>query len=447
MVKLYPYIYFGGKMIPKKIQIAEGITLTAVQTDKFKSSLITFTVNLPLTKKNIAYNMLLTSVLKRGTRSYPSLAAINKRLDELYSTSLDIRSARIGKNLTMTIICDVLDPTYIPPEENIFEGVLEIVKEIIQSPNFDNGLFPQNIVEQEKRFLTDSLNSVINNTRAYASVRLHEICYRTDSEFPTIEELKSAVEEIDERSITEFYRNIWTGSSLSIFYIGSADTEALTRDLRKYFSPWNMKTTTPVIMPFAEQVCSFVSKTEKMPVSQGKLAMSFKTGVCVSNADRIYALTVLNEIFGASPASKLFLNVREKLSLCYFCSSSLDSYTGVITVSAGIENKNREIATRAIIKEFEDIKNGNISDFELTAAKRSIINGIDQICDSPYDLQSFYGNRSFFGNTEDISSLRNGILSVTAEQIEDVAKSTVLDSIFFVEGDKSMGETEDDCDE
>ena len=420
-------------MIPKKLRIADGIDLTSVETDKFKSSLLTFTVKLPLTKKNIAYNMLLTSVLKRGTASYPNLAAMNKRLDELYSASLDIRSSRIGKNLTTTFICDILDPAYIPGDEDILGGIIQMVSEIIHCPHLENGAFPKTIVEQEKRFLIDNLNAIVNNTRSYASVRLHEICYRSDKEFPTIEELKESVAEIDEISLTEFHRNIRRDSSLSVFYVGSRDTSVISNAIRSRLAPWCVSNETPVVQPVAEPVCEFISKTETMPVAQGKLAISSKTGVCASDA-QAYALTVLCELFGASPASKLFLNVREKLSLCYFCSSSLDRYTGVITVSAGIENKNREIATKAIIKEFEDIKNGIISDFELAAAKSSLINSADQICDSPYLIQSFYANRAFFGFDEDVETSKKRIMSVSAKQISDIARGSTLDSIFFVEG-------------
>ena len=437
-------------MIPTKHQVSEGIILNSVKTDKFKSSLLTFTVNLPMTKKNTANNMLLTAVLKRGTRSYPSLAAMNKRLDELYSTSLDVRSARIGKNLTTTVICDILDPAYIPCGESILGDVLKMVVEIIRYPHLENGTFPKTVVEQEKRFLTDSLNSVVNNTRAYASERLHEACYRLDKEFPTIEELKSAVSEIDEATLTEFYFNVWKSSTLNVFYVGSTDEKIIAKAIKDNFAPWTTESITPVVQPQAEPICPFTSQSEKMPVSQGKLAISFKTGVCASDIGEIHALTVLNEVFGASPASKLFLNVREKLSLCYFCSSSLNRYAGVITVSAGIENKNKDIAINAIKKEFEDIKNGNISDFELTAAKRSLINGVDQICDSPYDIQSFYSNRAFFNFTETLEIAKKGFLEVTAEQISSIAKNTVLDSIFFVEGDKAsedIDEKENDYDE
>lgn len=434
-------------MIPKNQQVAEGITLTSVETDKFKSNLLTFTVNLPLTKSNIAYNMLLTAVLKRGTKSYPSLAAMNKRLDELYSTSLDIRSARIGKNLTTTIICDILDPTYIPHSESILDNVLQMVMEIIRQPHLENDAFPKAIVEQEKRFLIDSLNAVVNNTRAYSTVRLHEDCYRLDKEFPTVEELKSIVSEINEKSLTGFYLKAWKKSELKVFYVGSVSTKIISNAIKDHFSPWNAEGTTPIMQPIAEPICPFSSKTEKMPVSQGKLAISFKTNVCASDVNEAYALTALNEIFGASPASKLFLNVRERLSLCYFCSSSLDRYTGVITVSAGIENKNKDIAINAIKKEFEDIQNGIISDFELSAAKSSLVNSIDQICDSPYDIQAFYGNRAFFGLDEDLEAARNGFLSVTADQITSVANKTVLDCIFFVEGDKAAPKNDgQECD-
>ncbi len=422
-------------MTPQRLKIADNIALSAIRTDKFKAGLITFTVNLPLTKENIAYNMLLCSALKRGTQKYPSLAALNKRLDELYSSSMDIRSARLGKNLTFTVSADMLENRYVPDGTDILGGILELVEETIFHPKLIDGFFSDGIVEQEKRFLIDSINALVNNTRSYASTRLSELMFSQDTEFPTKEELISIISKIDKTKLTEYNIRLWCSSPLNIFYIGSLSTDEISSLILSLFSPWAVKYTTETIFPYAEPVCEYKALTEQMPVSQGKLAMGFKLGAVASeNDDSHYTAIVLNELFGGSAASKLFLNVREKMSLCYYCSSSYDRYTGTLTVSSGIENKNREIAERAILAELNDIKNGNITDTELEAAKKSLLNSYRQFTDSPYDLQSFYGNRGFFGFSETIEIAKSKISKVKVEDISALAKNIVNDSLFYIEG-------------
>ncbi len=429
-------------MTPTRLKVADNIELSAIGTDKFKSGLLTLTVSLPLTKENIAYNMLLTSVLKRGTESYPTIAELNRRLDELYSSSLDIRSARLGKNLTLTLSADMLDSCYVPDGTDVLGGVLDLIAETMFKPRLENGLFPSVTVEQEKKFLIEGIESVVNNTRSYASSRLSELMFKNDPEFPTLEELKATVTSITDKKLTEFYNGIWKNSALRVFYVGSISPEALAAELSSRFAPWEAKVSAPVI-PYAEPVCEYAAVTEKMPVSQGKLAIGFKSGVSISNKDdRQYTATVLNELFGGSAASKLFLNVREKLSLCYYCSSSYDRYTGTLTVSSGIENKNRQIAERAILAELDDIRMGKISEAELSAAKKSLLNGYRQISDSTYDLQSYFANRQFFGFDESIEDAKAKILSVSIDDISALASELVCDSVFFVEGTAPCGEEE-----
>ena len=432
-------------MTPYKVKIAENIELSAIKTDKFKSELLTFSVTLPLTKKNIAYNMLLTSTLKRGTESYPSLKALNRRLDELYSSSLDIKSSRLGKNLVLTVLTDMLDQRYIPDGTDVLGGVLDIIAEALSYPNMSNGLFPSSIVEQEKKFLIESLDSIVNNTRSYASTRLSEQMFKNDPEFPTVEELKEIVLSITDKSLTDFFANIKGFSPLCVFYVGNSSYESLAKEIVARFAPWTVKENTEIVFPYPEPVCEYTSFTKKMPVSQGKLSIGFKTNVCISeNDDRQYAAIVLNEIFGGSASSKLFFNVREKMSLCYYCSSSYDRYTGALTVSSGIENKNKDIALRAILSELDDIKKGKISETELDSAKKSLLNGYRQIEDNPYDMQSYFANRAFFGFTEDLERAKRKICEVAVEDISAIAAEIVCDSVFFVEGTANSEEEEYD---
>ena len=76
---------------------------------------------------------------------------------------------------------------------------------------------------------------------------------------------------------------------------------------------------------------------EALDVTQGKLAMGFRT--CIDAWDEDYpALMLLNAVYGGTTTSKLFLNVRERLSLCYYASSGLMKYKDVMLVSSGVSS-------------------------------------------------------------------------------------------------------------
>ena len=163
--------------------------------------------------------------------------------------------------------------------------------------------------------------------------------------------------------------------------------------------------------------------------------MGFRVGVCADGQSQdVYTAMVFNEIFGGSPASKLFMNVREKMSLCYHCSSSYLPYSGILSVSAGIETKNRAVAEAAILQQLTDMQAGRITQTEILAAKASLENSYRQIDDNPFELQSFYGNRTFFGWEEDVEECRRRISAVTVEDVVALAKQVICDTVFFIEG-------------
>ena len=182
-----------------------------------------------------------------------------------------------------------------------------------------------------------------------------------------------------------------------------------------------------------------------MPVSQGKLAMGFCTGVCMEKeGDRTATLLLLNELFGGSPISKLFMNVREKMNLCYYCSSSYNRYSGILTVSSGIDSKNVETVKRAVLEQLEEICQGNISESEFHAAKKSLENYCRTMDDNPAELQAFYGSRTFFGISDTLHEYRARLDKVTIEEVIDAAREIRLDTVYFIEGTKTAEEQEDD---
>ena len=81
------------------------------------------------------------------------------------------------------------------------------------------------------------------------------------------------------------------------------------------------------------------------------------------------AMVLANCILGGSPFSKLFMNVREKQSLCYYCAARHDTPKNVMFVQSGVETKDLDRTEEAILKELNDMKKGNITDDEILFAK------------------------------------------------------------------------------
>ncbi len=415
--------------------ISDCIRLSAINTDRFKTGILTFTLTIPLSSKNFAYNTLLAGVMRRGTEHYPSLSALNKRLDELYATSIEIRSSQNAKNLSLIITAEFLDDRYIIDDCNVLWGVLDVISDLIFHPLLENGAFLPEIVAQEKRIALDYLNSEINNTRLYALKRCHERMYRFEEDYPTTERLKHHIENADEKSVYDHLLNILDSSAIDVFYIGNESIGDISNKISLMFDKYTPKKAYTPMLPKVRPKLSVVSENETMPVSQGKLTLGFGTGVCISEKDNKYfAALVFNEIFGASPLSKLFMNVREKLSLCYYCSSTYSIYSGDVIVSSGIEVQNREKAEKEILYQLENIRNGNISEAEFSAAVRSLENSYKQIFDNPLDLQSFYAARIMFEIKDTIEDTLKALHRVTLDDVIYIAKNTTLDTVFFVEG-------------
>ncbi len=426
-----------------KTDVSESISLSSIYTDKFKSGMLTFSLYLPLTPKNYLYNLVLAGVCRRGSDKFPSMAAINRQLDSLYAASVDIQTTIQGETLVFTVSAEMLEERFILDGTDVSGGVIDVIADILLHPVRHSDVFPYDIVMSERGFVKDSLEAEINNTRVYAATRLKEIMCRNTESFPTLKYLLEEIDSVTSDALTAHYSRLISSAPMCVFYIGAEDAHSIAKKLVCAFRDFSgtRSLSFPAPAPSKKTEFSFVS--EDMPVNQGKLAMGFRTGVCLGNGDYPAAI-MLNEIFGASPASKLFMNVREKMSLCYYCSSSYSLLSGGLYVSSGIESKNRELVTEAVLSQLDEIRKGNVSDAELCAARKSLEYSYVQIYDSPFSLAAFYSGREIAGVKETVEECKERILSVTCDRICEMANATVHDTSFFINGTLVGGREEDD---
>lgn len=432
-------------MILKKCSIADNIRLSTIHTKKFKTDAVTVSLSLPVTKRDYLLGLVLSGVMRRGCDRYPSMAHINRRLDELYASTLEIQSTAYARSLSLVLSADLLDSAFAIDGTDIMGGVLDVMAHMLLRPKTEGGIFPRETVESEIILAKDSFLAEKNNTRAYAATRCRELMSRGNNNYPTLEYLIENVTTVTPEELTDYYRRLIDSAPLNVFYVGREEDDVISKKVLDAFGGYTGRyVPTFEVRPPAKPL-EYLSVTEDMPVSQGKLVLGMRTGSSFANGTYHTAI-MLNEILGASPSSKLFLNVRERLGLCYYCSSSYSMTSGNLTVSSGIDVRNKDVATKEILAQIEQIKSGNISDTEFHAAQRSVEYSYTQIYDSPFSLQSFYSGREILGIEETVEECKNALLAVTKEQICRLAADIVLDTCFFINGtaDGQEGEAYDE---
>ena len=178
-----------------------------------------------------------------------------------------------------------------------------------------------------------------------------------------------------------------------------------------------------------------------MDVTQGKLVLGFRLGDCMEDPD-VPAIRVFNAVYGSGATSKLFLNVREKLSLCYYASSAIVLRKGLMLVSSGVAFENFQAAKDEILAQLEAVKKCEISDDELNWAKRSVASDLRAMTDSPFLLESFWLSQALDGLDYGPTELAALVEEVTKDRVTAVAKSVVCDLVYFLRGEDDEEEEE-----
>ena len=434
-----------------RTELLPGVFLTHLGTDKFKTACLSVNLLTQLNRETAAMNALIPAVLRRGTTRWRDMEQLSRRMDELYGTAIEPVIRRIGEIHCLGFFASFPEPAYLPGGENLLGEVCSLTAELLLSPNTRGGLLLPQYVDSEKEKLADLIRSRVNDKRSYALQRcIEEMCCYEDfavSRFGSLEECES----IHYKKLTKHYRELVRSCPVEIFYCGRSANRAVCAALRDAFGGMprgeiNWDIGTDLRMNAVEDHVRYVE--ERMDVSQGKLVMGFRLGECMEEPD-IPALYVFNAVFGSGPTSKLFLNVREKLSLCYYASSAIVLRKGLMLVSSGVAFENFEKARDEIFAQLEAVKKGEISDEEMTWARRAVASDLRAAMDSQGDLEGFWLSQALDGLDYGPRELAELVGEVTKEDVMAVANSLECDLIYFLRGEDEAAdpasEEEDDA--
>lgn len=412
--------------------LAPGVTLRSFRDTRFKQGCLSLQLVTPMARETAAKNALIPAVLLRGTQAHPTLRAITQQLDTLYGAAVSPLVRRIGDYQTMGLYCGFMDDRFALPGDRVLEPMVEFLKELLLESPLENGGFLPEFVESEKRNLIATMESELNDKRTYAMNRLLEtMCVGDSFGLPRLGQ-KEDVAAIDPVDLYCHYQTLLAESPVEIFYVGSASTDQVAALLRSLFSRLSRS---PRALSPQTGLCPGAGSdlTEEMEVTQGKLCMGFLTPI-TNRMPEFPAMQVLNTLFGSGMTSKLFQNVREKLSLCYSIGSAYYGTKGILTVCAGIDFDKEKKTRQEILRQVTACQQGDITDKELKAAKEAILSSLRATHDAPGAIEGYYATAALSGMGLTPERYMAAVEAVTVADVTELARGIQLHSTYFLKG-------------
>ena len=439
------------------------IKIKRFENNKFKTNEIAVFATIKQTQENATKNALIPAVLRRGSTNYRNQLEISKKLENMYGANFNCGVDKSGDYIILKFFIETINNEYSDSKENLAQEAFNLLTDIVFNPLVENDGFNINYVKQEKDNLAKIINSKKDDKANYAYQRCIEEMFKNNPygiyKYGSLQDL----EKINEKNLYGYYLNIIQNSQIFIYINGkNANSINVDENINNNFkiafnnnsNEYNEnddlqeknknteiennknkdiednKNIEIVDNKNAEivalQPINIVK--EKLDVTQGKLIIGLN-----APSENKYAVTMYNTILGGGANSKLFQNVREKESLAYYASSRYIRRKNAIIIRTGIELANYDKAVKVIKEQLEEMKKGNISDYELASAKTLILASLKLIPESQEDIMAFDFDQDVFNENLTFEQYYKKIENITLKEIIDVANQVRINTIYYLE--------------
>jgi len=418
--------------------------ITTINTEKFKTTTIKVSFKTELTRENVTPRIMLANVLRNSSEKFTSKKMLSAHLEALYGANLSVSAKKQGKNHAISFYMQVANEKFLKSAPPLFEDALLTLSEIIMKPKMTDHAFDKEVIHLEARLLKEDIEAVYDDKTTYALKKLVAHMCETENFGINGDGYIEDLIDINEKTLVETYQNMLHHDQISIAVLGDVNHEEVVQMFETNLNlKSQMRADSSVENPLSavenphssvdweeKEITDVTALKEMQLVNQAKLNMGYRTFTRITDED-YFSLLVFNGIFGAFAHSKLFVNVREKESLCYYCASQLDNFKGLMYVYSGLDSAQIPKAITIIDKQLEDICSGDITDQEIMLAKKSIINAKRESLDSSAGMLTDLEISGILGLSADEFVAK--IETITTEDVIKVAKKIKKDMVFTLE--------------
>lgn len=410
--------------------IEKGVDGLFIKTERFNTTLISFHFYMPLSRDTAAEYALLPFLMTTCSKKYPDFSKLNYKLSKLYGASLEASAEKVGDLQKLQISVSVINDRFALDSEPLCSQACELLLDLIFDPKAENRAFFEEDVEREKRKAIEHIRGEIAEKRIYARGRMIEEMYREDPFGTPKCGTEEQVAALDGAALYRAWLKVLKSAAVRVHVVSDALPADLFRTIGERFAAFGRDNITDCMTHIPTRPAAAPQTvTERMDIAQGKLCLGFSSELA-GNDETTVPLFVATDIFGGGTYSKLFGNVREKMSLCYYCLAYSTRLKGLVTVDSGVEASNAKKALAAITEQLEAVKRGEVSDFEFSSSIRSLCDALRSVNDTPAAIDMWYAGR--IANKELVSpeDFAEKISRVTLEQVIDAAKGIKLHTVY-----------------
>ena len=413
------------------VDLGAGAVFHWITDPRFKSNRLSLHFLLPMEEAKRSSRAILPYLWVKRCREYPDMTSLSCRLADLYGAGLGAKVDKLGQNQVLSVAVTGLDDRFTLEGEAMLSQCAQLLCQLVQHPYLDNGLFAKEDVETEKQTLSDLIEAKINDKRRYAILRATELLFQEQGggwdPLGTLEQAEALTPE----SVTEAYRQVLKEGQIHLFFVGCGDPTVALEVFQKAFAHWE-RDPKPAAPLHRYQAGENRRVVERMDVTQSKLVLCLSSGL--QEGEDPFAAQMASVVLGGTPSSKLFVNVREKHSLCYYCSCQLVQPSGILLVSSGVEHQNVSAAYDEIMRQLALLQQGEVTRQELDQAQKAVLNSYRTVGDSLAAQESYYMQRIL--NPTVYSPLEEAELlgRVTMDQMIQAAKRIRLQLCYTLTG-------------
>lgn len=339
--------------------------ITIRKNKKFTTAGIGCFLRLPLTNHNLAFASLLSRLQMNTSLSYPTIAAQQRKLAQLYDLQLDIMPQLFGNQIILMYYANFVEPIEVLDPDYTYEEIIQTISQIIRFPAYDNNLF-----DYAKRQLEDEYREIMVQPSNYALDRFFKLWYEDQPEYA--ENFMGPIDEIKNATIVEMRDFIENLRDMPMAVIGMGrDNQLMTKILRNIFKGAGIIKKFQVSHLVIPAKRKLIEKVDEQDNIQAQLLMGFGFKQRISYQEQIVGL-LLEQYLAGDQSSKLFSQIREELGAAYDVQASDFANNSLFLINAGIDPQKVEPAKRIILNEMQKLMDGNIDEELFRKSKKAV---------------------------------------------------------------------------
>lgn len=411
-------------------KLSDHVYYTSVVDPKFKRNRLSVHLLTPHSEATAAANALLPFLLRKASEDYPDFTLLNERLCELYDAVLTADVGVVGATQLISLSLSTLDDRYALEGDAVVRACADLLCGIATRPRLMDGVFPATDFTVERRALLDAIDAELNDKRRYALTRFARAMFAGQLGAVPRYGSREAVESLTAAATAEAYARLRASAGVEILFVGGGDPSAARDRFAGAFASGDRTGYLPAEVHRAQPPKEVV---ERLDVTQSKLVLGYASGIGLDDP-LASAARLMATVLGGTPHSLLFTEVREKRSLCYYCTARFDRARGVLAVDAGIEAADRQATAEAVGEQLCRLAAGDFSAEQLEAAKLSIADSMHAIGDTLGGIESYTLGQLLYGRDENVEQELSALLAVTKDQVAEAAGRLRLDTTYFLTG-------------